>query len=51
MIQPNERKGNLPMEEGADPNKAGASLSTPLTWAHKKGHTRIVEILISAGAR
>lgn len=39
------------LEQGADPNKAGASWSTPLAWAKKKGFADIEEILIKAGAK
>ncbi|MES1220559.1 MAG: ankyrin repeat domain-containing protein [Bacteroidota bacterium] len=38
------------IKQGADPNKAGASWATPLTWAKKKGHVDIEGILIDAGA-
>lgn len=38
------------LQKGADPNKAGASWSTPLAWAQKKGHGRIENILREAGA-
>lgn len=39
------------LEQGADPNKAGASWSTPLAWAKKKGFAGIEEMLIKAGAK
>jgi ankyrin repeat protein len=39
------------LEQGADPNKAGASWSTPMAWAQIKGHSGIVDMLRSAGAR
>lgn len=39
------------LEQGADPNKAGASWSTPLAWAKKKRFAGIEEVLIKAGAR
>jgi ankyrin repeat protein len=38
------------LERGADPNRSGARWSTPLAWARKKGHARIAEALIAAGA-
>jgi ankyrin repeat protein len=41
----------LLLERGADPNKAGASWSTPLAWARKKGHREIEADLRQAGAR
>ena len=34
----------LLLDAGADPAKSGAPWSTPLAWAEKKGHTRIIEI-------
>ncbi len=36
---------NYLLEQGADPERAGAGWSTPLAWAVKKGHTAIVERL------
>jgi hypothetical protein len=39
------------LQHGADPNKSGASWSTPLAWAIKKEHTQIAGILEKAGAR
>jgi len=38
------------LERGADPNKAGAAWSTPLAWAQKKGHGRLANDLVVAGA-
>jgi ankyrin repeat protein len=38
------------LKQGADLNKAGESWATPLTWAKKKGHIEIEEMLINAGA-
>lgn len=38
------------LKRGADPNKAGASWSTPLAWARKKGFVEIEQILVNAGA-
>lgn len=38
------------LEQGADPNKAGAPWATPLAWARKKGHVEIEAILLKAGA-
>ena len=37
------------LEHGADPNKAGAEWSTPLAWAHRKGHSEIEDDLKRAG--
>ena len=34
------------LKQGADPNKSGASWSTPLAWARKKGHNDIESILL-----
>jgi len=34
------------LSAGADPNKSGASWSTPLAWARKKGHGEIENILL-----
>jgi ankyrin repeat protein len=39
------------LERGADPNKSGASWSTPLAWARKKGHADIEADLRRAGAQ
>jgi ankyrin repeat protein len=39
------------LERGANPNTSGAPWSTPLAWARRKGHARIAEDLIGAGAR
>jgi ankyrin repeat protein len=39
------------LEQGADPNKSGASWSTPMAWAKKKGQIEIEEILKNTGAR
>ena len=49
------RWGNVEMVEfllkqGADPNKSGASWATPLSWAKKKGHNDVENILKKAGA-
>ena len=46
------RWGNVVMvefllENGADPNKAGAEWSRPLAWARQRGHTEIGETLNS----
>ena len=38
------------LEQRADPNKAGAAWSTPLAWARKKGHKKIEDLLLKAGA-
>lgn len=38
------------LQQGADPNKAGAPWATPLAWAQKKGHTAIETMLRQAGA-
>jgi ankyrin repeat protein len=35
----------LLLESGADPKAAGASWSSPVAWAERKGHTAIVEML------
>jgi len=40
----------LLLERGADVHKAGASWATPLTWASKKGHIPIANLLRAAGA-
>lgn len=34
------------ISKGADPKKSGASWSTPLAWARKKGHAEIENILL-----
>lgn len=39
------------LSKGADPNKAGASWATPLSWARKKGYDKVEEILLAAGAK
>jgi ankyrin repeat protein len=39
------------LERGANPNTSGAPWSTPLAWVRRKGHARIAEDLIGAGAR
>lgn len=41
----------LLLERGADPNKSGASWSTPLAWARKKGYADIEADLRRAGAK
>ena len=38
------------LKNGADPNKSGAYWSTPLSWAFKKNHSHIIDILKKAGA-
>jgi ankyrin repeat protein len=38
------------LERGADPNRAGAAWSTPLSWAQKKGHVSIANDLVAVGA-
>jgi ankyrin repeat protein/GNAT superfamily N-acetyltransferase len=38
----------LLLERGADPIKSGASWSTPLAWARKKGHAEIEAMLAAA---
>jgi hypothetical protein len=38
------------LERGADPNKAGAPWSSPLSWAQKKGHSSVASDLMAAGA-
>lgn len=38
------------LQQGADPNKSGASCATPLAWAKKKGHIEIEKILRKSGA-
>lgn len=39
------------LEQGANPNKAGALWATPLVWARKKGFADIEELLLKAGAK
>jgi ankyrin repeat protein len=34
------------LDQGADANKSGATLSTPLSWAQKKGYEAIEDILL-----
>ncbi|HXA51847.1 MAG TPA: ankyrin repeat domain-containing protein, partial [Candidatus Acidoferrum sp.] len=41
----------LLLERGADPNRSGASWSTPLAWARKKGRAEIEADLLRSGAR
>ncbi len=38
------------LEQGADPNKAGASWATPLVWEKKKGFANIEQNLVKSGA-
>jgi len=38
------------LNQGADPNKAGASWATPLSRAKRKGHIEVEKILVKAGA-
>lgn len=38
------------LKQGADPNKSGASWSTPLSWAIKKNHPQVIDMLKQAGA-
>jgi len=38
------------LEQGADPNAAGASWATPLAWARRKGHAELENDLRRAGA-
>jgi len=38
----------LLLERGADPDAAGAAWATPLTWAEKKRHDGIAEMLRAA---
>ena len=38
------------IEQGADVNRAGAPWATPLSWARKKGHNEMEELLRYAGA-
>lgn len=40
----------LLLQRGADPNLSGASWSTPLAWARKKGHAEIEADLLRSGA-
>jgi ankyrin repeat protein len=42
---------NLLLDNGADPNRAGAPWATPLAWARKKGHVEIEQRLRMARAR
>jgi uncharacterized protein len=49
------RWGRRPLVElllarGANPNAAGATWSTPLAWARKRGHAEIERMLVAAGA-
>jgi len=39
------------LQQGAHVNKSGASWSTPLAWAKKKGHIEVENILREAGAK
>ena len=41
----------LLLESGADPNKSGATWSTPLAWSRKKNHQDVERILREAGAK
>ena len=50
------REGNaelvgLLLDNGADPNAAGADWATPLAWAERRGHQDIARSLRSRGAR
>ena len=38
------------LEQGADPNKAGAQWSMPLAWAEQKGHAAVETRLRKTGA-
>jgi hypothetical protein len=38
------------LARGADPNLSGASWSTPLAWARKKGRAEIEADLLRSGA-
>ena len=38
----------LLLASGADPQKSGASWSTPLAWARKKNHTQVEKIVLEA---
>ena len=40
---------NYLLEQGADPNKSGASWSTPIAWAGKKGHAEVERVLLDKG--
>jgi ankyrin repeat protein len=35
----------LYLENGADPERSGASWSTPLVWAEKRGNDRVAELI------
>ena len=39
------------LDEGADPNLAGADWARPLAWAEKKGHDDIAALLRAHGAK
>lgn len=39
------------LQQGSNPNKAGAPWATPLAWARVKGHADIEATLIKAGAK
>jgi ankyrin repeat protein len=39
------------LKQGADPNKAGAEWARPLSWARKKEHSEIEELLRKSGAK
>jgi ankyrin repeat protein len=39
------------LTQGADPNRSGASWSTPMAWANKKNHIEIEGILKNSGAK
>jgi hypothetical protein len=39
------------LQQGADPNKAGASWASPVSWARKKGFADIEETLLNEGAK
>jgi len=38
------------LDQGADPNKAGAAWATPVAWALSRGHTSVADRLRSCGA-